>query len=151
MLNSQVDTLLKVTVANHLVDNNTDGRLGNVVDDTGLTVVVLVWHTLLDGTVGLDVNNVTNLVDLQVGRERNSTSLLEVSLESVSSTGSVTTTVSTVSIPILVSWKGCFGDVEMKSEMLGSFVEVDLYVTLCKGDQHNSMSGSKLASECMGL
>jgi hypothetical protein len=56
-------------------------------------VVVLVWHTLLDRTVGLDVNNVTNLVDLQVSGERDGTSLLEVSLESVSSTGSVTTTV----------------------------------------------------------
>lgn len=92
VLNSEVDTLLNVSVTNHLVDDDTDGGSGNVVDDTGLTVVVLVWHTLLDGTVGLDVNDVTNLVDLQVGREWDGTSLLEVTLESVTSTRSVTTT-----------------------------------------------------------
>lgn len=93
VLNSQVNTLLDVTVTNNLVDDNTNRRLGDVVNNTSLTVVVLVWHTLLDRTVGLDVHNVTNLVGLQVGGERNSTSLLEVSLEGVSSTGSVTTTV----------------------------------------------------------
>ena len=68
MFNSQVDSLFQVSVSNNLVDDNTNGSLGNVVDDTGLTVVVFVWHTLLDGTVGLDVNNVTNLVGLQVSR-----------------------------------------------------------------------------------
>lgn len=92
VFNSQVDSLFEVSVADNLVDDNTDGGLGNVVNDTGLTVVVFVWHTLLDGTVGLDINDVTDLVDLQVGGQWNGTMLLEVTLESVTSTGSVTTT-----------------------------------------------------------
>ena len=92
VLDSQVNSLLDVSVADDLVDDNTNGRLGNVVDNTSLTVVVLVWHTLLDGTVGLDVNDVTDLVDLQVGGQRKSTMLLEVTQEGVTSTGSVTVT-----------------------------------------------------------
>lgn len=93
VFNSQVDSLFKISVTNNLVDDDTNRRLGDVVDNTSLTVVVLVWHTLLDSTVGLDVNNVTDLVNLQVGGQSNSTMLLEVTLESVTSTGSVTTTI----------------------------------------------------------
>lgn len=93
MLNAEVDTLLEVSVANDLLDNDTNGGLGNVVDNTGLTVVELVRHTLLDRTVGLDVNDITNLVNLQVGRKRDGTMLLEVTRESVTSTRSVTAAV----------------------------------------------------------
>lgn len=90
VLNTEVDTLLEVSVTNNLVDKNTDGGLGNVVNNTGLTVVELVGHTLLDGTIGLNVNNVSDLVNLQVGRQRNGTILLVVTRESVTSTRSVT-------------------------------------------------------------
>lgn len=93
VLNSQVDLLLDISVANNLVDKNTDGGLGDVVNDTSLTVVVLVGHTLLDRTVSLDVNDVTNLVDSQVSGQRNCSVLLEVTLEHVTSTRSVTTTI----------------------------------------------------------
>lgn len=90
MLDSKVDTLFEVSVANNLVDDDTNSRLGDVVDDTSLTVVELVRHTLLDGTIGLDVDNVTDLVNLQVGGKGDGTMLLEISREGVSSTGSVT-------------------------------------------------------------
>ena len=53
-------------------------------------MVVFVGHTFLDGTVGFNVYDITNLVGLHVGGQGNGTMLLEVTLESVTSTRSVT-------------------------------------------------------------
>lgn len=90
MLDTEVDALLQVSVANNLVDKDTNRALGDVENDTSLTVVELVGHTLLNGTIGLNVDNITNLVSLQVGGQRDGTVLLEVTRESVTSTRSVT-------------------------------------------------------------
>lgn len=46
MLDPGVDALLHISVSDALVDNDSDGGLGHVVDNTGLAVVDLVWHTM---------------------------------------------------------------------------------------------------------
>jgi hypothetical protein len=91
------------------LEDNTDGGLGDVVDDTGLAVVDLVGHTLLDRTcllmspplstafawflgfrtVGYDIDDITDLVLLEVGRERDHTLLLEVPRETVAASAIV--------------------------------------------------------------
>jgi len=86
VLDSEVDALLDVAVLDFLVDDDTDGRLGDVVDNTGLSVVNLVWHTLLDSTVCLDINDVSNFVLTQVCAQFDHTLLLEVSGEGIPST-----------------------------------------------------------------
>ena len=51
-----------------------------------LPVVELVGHTLLDSSVSLDIDNITNLVSLQVSGERDGTMLSELTREHVAST-----------------------------------------------------------------
>lgn len=46
MLDSEVDTLFDITMLHLFIDDNTDGALRDVIDNTGLAVVDLVWHTV---------------------------------------------------------------------------------------------------------
>lgn len=62
VLNTDMESLGNDTATNLLVYDNTDRVLGNIIDDTGLSVVELVGHTLLDGTVSDNINVISLLV-----------------------------------------------------------------------------------------
>ena len=91
MLDSDIDTLFDVSIANPLVDDDSHGTLSDVVDDSGLAVVDFVWHTtpmlnlvtcaqclierakkalnsspLLNGSVCLDVDNISDPISWSV-------------------------------------------------------------------------------------
>merc|ERR1719461_1902548 len=67
VLNTNVDPLGEDLSAHALVDDDTEGVLGDVEHAAGLAVVGLVGHALLEGAVTLNVNNVSHLVCGQVG------------------------------------------------------------------------------------
>ena len=62
MLDTDVDALRDDSLANLLVDNNSDGSGVDVEDASSATMVVFVWHTLMDGTVNYDIHNISDLV-----------------------------------------------------------------------------------------
>ncbi len=61
MLNAHMDSLLENSVSDTLVHLNTNGALGDVEAATGSAVVELVWHTLVDRTIGDNIDKVSNL------------------------------------------------------------------------------------------
>lgn len=90
VFNTEVHPLLNVAVAYNLVDNNTNGVGGDVVDNASPSVVVFVRHTLLLGRVGLDIYDVTNAVVNEVGGHLDGAMVLEAPLEHVARTRAVT-------------------------------------------------------------
>ncbi len=66
VFDSDVHPLLDDTTVHLLVDLDSNSVGGNVVDNTSTTMVILVRHTGLDGSVGLDVDVVTELEEPHV-------------------------------------------------------------------------------------
>lgn len=67
VLNADVDLLLNNASVHALVEQNSDGAGSDVPDDTSLSVVVLVGHTLVNLTAGLHINDISNTERVQVG------------------------------------------------------------------------------------
>ena len=61
-----VDPLWSDVVVNSSVDEETDGPWADVPDNTSAAVVESVWHTLMDGTIDMDVDNVTDAVGTEL-------------------------------------------------------------------------------------
>ena len=57
-----IDPLWSDVVVNPSVDKETDGSWADVPDNTSAAVVESVWHTLVDGTVDMNINDVTDAV-----------------------------------------------------------------------------------------
>jgi len=90
VLDSEVDSLLDVSVLDLLVDNDTDSTLRDVVDDASLSVVNLVGHSLLDSSVGLDINDVSDFVLAQIRRQFNHTTRPETACKRITRTSTET-------------------------------------------------------------
>ena len=60
MLDADIDALFDISVANSFVNYDADSGSGNVVDDPGFAMVDFVGHALLDGSVGFDVDDVSD-------------------------------------------------------------------------------------------
>lgn len=63
MLNSDVNVLRNYAMAYSFINNNADGMLSDVKNTSGTSMIGLKWHALLEGTISLDVNNITSFVD----------------------------------------------------------------------------------------
>lgn len=92
VLNSDVNSLGDNSASVLLVDDNSDGVLGDIEHTAGLTVVELVGHTLVDASVSNNVNEVALLVSLHDLGEMNRTVLSETLGEQVSGSSSVAVT-----------------------------------------------------------
>jgi hypothetical protein len=62
MFNTHMQSLLDISVANDLLHGNSHGALCDVEYDTGLSVVVFVWQSLLLSRVADNINNVSDFV-----------------------------------------------------------------------------------------
>lgn len=60
MFDPDIDSFLDEAVAYSFVDDDPDGGLGYVVDDSSFAVVDFHWHTLLYRSVRFDVYNVAD-------------------------------------------------------------------------------------------
>lgn len=64
VLNSDVNSLGDDSASVLLVDNDSNSVLSDIEHTTGLTVVELVGHTLVNATVGYDIDEIALLVSL---------------------------------------------------------------------------------------
>ena len=60
MLDADIDSLFDISVTDSFVDYDPDGGFGHVVDDSGFAMVDFVGHSFLDGSVGFDVDDVSD-------------------------------------------------------------------------------------------
>tara|TARA_B110000971_G_C19905264_1_gene451930 strand:- start:61 stop:603 length:543 start_codon:yes stop_codon:yes gene_type:complete len=66
MLNPHMNSLLDDTAIHELVHSDSNGGLGEVKDNSGTPMVVLVWHALVDGRVAENINVISDLQSHEV-------------------------------------------------------------------------------------
>ena len=102
VLNSNMNSLGDDSSIVTLVHNNTDGVGSHIEDSAGFSVVVLVGHTLMNGSISNHINVVSDLVDGEVLGEGGSSVLLEIFGEKISGSCSNTMRVYHFFIPTLI-------------------------------------------------
>jgi hypothetical protein len=106
VLDADTDTLLNVTISDALIDDDPEGRLGNIEDNPGLStprsasgqgkawrklpVVIFVGHALVDRAVCLDIHQIAHLVVGHEGGELQLTLGTKVFGEHVASASTIT-------------------------------------------------------------
>lgn len=73
-----------------LVDDDTNSMLSDIKDSTSLAVVVFVGHTLLEGTIALNVHNISLLKDSQESGKGFNTMFPEFARKQVTSAATIT-------------------------------------------------------------
>lgn len=89
VFDSHVDPLGDDAVPDLLVDDDTEGPWVDVEDSTGLAMVVLVGHALVDGAVNGDVDDLATLVGSECLGDVDGACLSESLLELVTGSPSV--------------------------------------------------------------
>ena len=84
MLDANVDPLGDDPVSDLLVDDHSNGTRVDVEDGSSAAVVVLVRHTLVDGSIDNDVDDVSDLVGSECIGNVDGSVLLEALSELVS-------------------------------------------------------------------
>ena len=75
MLDTEIYTLFNVSVADNLVDDDSDSVRSYVINNPSATMVEFVWHALLLRSICLDVDDVADAVGDEVGGELDETLL----------------------------------------------------------------------------
>lgn len=60
MLDADIDSFFDVSVADSLVYDDADSGFRDIVNHTGFAMVDFVGHAFLDGSVGFDVDDVSD-------------------------------------------------------------------------------------------
>jgi len=86
---SDADLLLFDPVSYWLGDDDAERAVSHVENASSTTVVVLVGHTGMNGSVGLDIDDIADLVDLEESGDRRHSILTEWTPEHVTSTAAI--------------------------------------------------------------
>lgn len=94
VFDSDMNSLGDDSISDLFVDDDSDGSGVNVEDSTGAAVVVLIGHTLVDGSIDDDVDDISDLVGSQGLRDVNGSMCSESLSEFVSGSSLVSVAVS---------------------------------------------------------
>jgi len=94
VFNANVNSLGDDALPDLLVDNNSNGPGVDVEDSSGSSMVVLVRHTFMDGSIDYNINNISNFVASESLGDMNGSVLLESFFEFVSGSALVSVAVS---------------------------------------------------------